>query len=68
MWMKTGDLIKDIQDARSRLISGETSVEGINAEARLFGEASRVLRVAVEHARITGRLKPGDDTLPEMKF
>jgi hypothetical protein len=66
MWNSSQELLETIHDAHERLRRNETDAITAHAEARLLGAATRVLAIGLEHARLTGRLKEGMDSLPIM--
>jgi len=67
-WTHTSDLLAAVQDARARLVAGETPVDSAHAEARLLGVGAKVLALRLDHARLTGRLEQGSDVLPDVRI
>lgn len=67
-WATTADLLAEIKAAHQRLIDGEVDVDQAHAEARQLGVAAKVIDIEIQHARLTGRLRQGDDTLPPIKL
>ena len=67
-WRSSTDVLAAIQRSHDDLRQGKMPVDEAHAAARLLGGAVRLLDTALDHARLTGRLKQGDERLPGFRF
>lgn len=67
-WRSSNDVLAAIQRSHDDLRNGKMPVDEAHAAARLLGGAVRLLDTALDHARLTGRLRQGDDTLSGFRF
>lgn len=67
-WKSSNDVLAAIQRSHDDLRSGKMPVDEAHASARLLGGAVRLLDTALDHARLTGRLRQSEDILPGFRF
>lgn len=64
MWQSSREIMDAIEASHTKLLNGESTGEHAHVEARLFGNALKLLAIELEHARLTGRLRDGSEDLP----
>ena len=64
MWDSSKDIMGAIESSFTKLLNGDSTAEHAHVEARLFGNALKLLAIELEHARLTGRLRDGSTDLP----
>jgi|GEM_PF-4560202 len=68
MWKTISDMMAEIHAAHARLVGGDVDVDQAHAEARLLGVACKTVDLRLHHARLTGRLEQGADSLPDVRL
>ncbi len=63
-WKNDRELLGDVRYSLERLRSGDIDADQAHAEARLFGEANKTIGMTLEYAKMTKRIKDGDDAIP----
>lgn len=68
MWRNTDDLLGEIQTVYEDLKAGEIDAMEARAHAALFKQATKLIELRLQHARITGRLGRMARTLPDFSL